>query len=93
LKKILKNQPNKKFDATVTKIKPFGIYFDLKDYFVDGFLHISDLKDDYYEYDEKALKLIGSHTSKSFSFGSKIIVKIINIDLIMLEVEYRFIRR
>ena len=93
LKKILKNEPNKVFNATVTKVKPFGIYFELKDYFVDGYLHVSKLSDDYYEYDEKALKLIGTRKGKNFSFGSKIKVKIMNIDLIMLEVEYRFITR
>ncbi|NGX34935.1 MAG: Ribonuclease R [Candidatus Anoxychlamydiales bacterium] len=93
LKKILKKEANKKFVATVTKVKPFGIYFELENYFVDGFLHVSEIGDDYYEYFEEALQLVGTHSHKTFSFAKKIKVKILDIDLIFLEIKYKFVKR
>ena len=93
LKKILKNDPNKKFEATITKVKPFGIYFELKDYFVDGFLHVSELDDDFYEYFEESIQLVGTRSHKTFSFAKKIKVKIKDIDLIVLEIKYKFVKR
>jgi len=93
LKKILKKEPRKKFDAIITKVKPFGIYFELKDYFVDGFLHVSELDDDFYEFYEEVLQLVGTHSNKTFSFAKKIKVKIADINLIMLEIKYKFIKR
>ena len=93
LKKILKEDPNKKFVATVTKVKPFGIYFELENYFVDGFLHVSELDDDFYEYFEEALQLVGTRSHKTFSFAKKIKVKIVDIDLIVLEINYKFVKR
>ena len=90
LKKIIKHDPHKIFTATVTKIKPFGISFELDNFFIEGFLHISQIKDDYYDYYPETLKLVGRSTDKTLSFGDKIKVKIFNIDLIMAEIQYSF---
>jgi len=93
LKTILKKQPNKIFKATIMKIKPFGIHFDLDNYFVSGFLHVSELTDDFYEYFPEKLKLVGARRHKSFSFADKINVKISDIDLILLEAKYQYVKK
>jgi ribonuclease R len=93
LKKIIKKDPQRIFKATITKIKHFGIYFELDNFFVEGFLHISEIRDDYYEYYQETLTLVGTNTHKTLSFADKINVKIIDIDLILLEAQYKYVKK
>ncbi len=93
LKKIIKKDEKKVFVATITKVKHFGIFFELDSYFIEGFIHISEIRDDYYEYSQENLTLTGRRTHKTLSFADKIKVNILNIDLILLEAQYRFIKK
>ena len=43
---------NRCFTAIVTAVKPFGFRVRLKDYYVEGFVHVSQLSDDYYYLEE-----------------------------------------
>ena len=71
--------------AIVTKIKPFGLYFELIELMLEGFLHISELEDDYFIFDEKFSILKGRFTGHIHRLGEKISVQIARIDLIFLE--------
>lgn len=93
LKKIIKNDPDKIFKATITKVKPFGIFFELDNYFLEGFIHISEIKDDFYDYNQDLLTLIGRRTKRTLSFADKIRVRILDIDLILLEAQYQYLKK
>lgn len=86
----LKESQKKVYAATVTKIKPFGFFFDMSDLGVEGFFHFSDLKDDYYIFDQKAETLIGKRHGKELKSGTKITVQPDSIDLIHLHVNWLF---
>ncbi len=88
LKKSFKKNPNKKYSAKITKIKSFGIAFELQDFLLDGFIHVESMHFDYFEYDEKRSMLTGRHTNTKYAFSTPIEVIITSIDLIMLEVKY-----
>jgi len=91
LKKDLKKDKEQIFTATIAKVKPHGIYFELDKYFLEGYLSLSELKDDYYNYNKNSLKLIGSHIT--LSFADKIKVKINNVNLIFLEIEFKYVKK
>ena len=52
----------------------------LKEFFVEGFLHVSALDDDYYVFDDKTYCLTGRRTKKVFSLGKDITVRIERVD-------------
>jgi ribonuclease R len=93
LKAIIKKDPHKIFKATITKVRHFGIFFELDGYFLEGFIHVSGIKNDYYVFSQETFTLVGSRTGKTLSFADKIKVSISNIDLILLESQYRFIKK
>lgn len=66
--------------GTVTGVTTWGIYVKLDELHCEGLLKIRDLVDDYYFFDENNYKLIGKRTKKSYGFGSRILVKIANVD-------------
>jgi len=80
-----KNDPKRIYKATVSKVKPFGIYFEVAPIQADGFLHISELKDDYYDYQGKTQALVGQNTGRSFKMGDKLDIMLDEVDLILME--------
>lgn len=90
LQKWLKDHKNKVYEAMITKIKPFGFFFDMTDLGLEGFFHFSDLKDDYYIYDEKQEILYGKRKGKELKSGVKIKVQPVHIDLIHSQVSWLF---
>ncbi|MDR3624899.1 MAG: ribonuclease R [Chlamydiales bacterium] len=85
LKKLYEEDPTRKYQAVVTRIKNMGLIFDITDLMMDSFLHISELEDDYFVYDEDRLILRGSRTGKEYSCGKKIEVVVTHLDFITLE--------
>lgn len=82
---FFKNDPHREFTAIVTKIKPFGLHFELSDLMLEGFLHISELEDDYFNHDAKRNMLVGTRTGKVHCLGETLLVKLVSVDLILLE--------
>jgi len=82
------------FNGRVTGVTSFGLFILLDELNIEGLLHMSDLSDDYYYFDEAQFRLIGKKTKKVFRIGTTLTVKISNanidkrqIDLSLVEQE------
>jgi ribonuclease R len=69
------------FEGKITAVKPFGLFIQLNDYFVDGLIHISELKSDYYHYHEAKQRLIGESSRISYGLGDEITIQVARVDL------------
>ncbi|UQS86963.1 ribonuclease R [Nicoliella spurrieriana] len=67
------------FDATVSSVLKFGMFIELPNT-VEGLVHISRMKDDYYEYVEKFLALVGRRTKRTYKIGQSVRVKVVGAD-------------
>lgn len=85
LHKYFDQDPHREYKALITKIKPFGIYFEIQDLMLEGFLHISELENDYFVFDEKRNILFGHSSGKVHKLGESIKVRLARVDLIVLE--------
>ncbi len=88
LRHYLNENPYQEHTAVVTRIKPFGIHFELENLSLEGFLHISELENDYFHHDLVRNVLIGKTTGKTHSLGEKIKVLITQVDLILQESQW-----
>lgn len=64
------------FEGIISSITQFGFFVELPNT-IDGLVHITDLTDDYYHYDEKNIMLVGERTGKTFKLSNKVKVKVI----------------
>jgi ribonuclease R len=85
LEDIHQKEPKKQYEAIVTKVRNFGVVFEVLELMLEGYFHLSELDGDYYIYDDRSVSLDGRHTGKSFKAGDKILVMVNTIDLISLE--------
>jgi len=78
---FMKDKVGDEFDAKIVNITPFGIKVRLRDFYVEGFLHVSYMTDDFYQYNERLMSLVGKHTKRSFTIGKKVKVRIDRVDM------------
>jgi len=78
---------NKTFDGVVSSVTSFGLYVSL-DNSVEGLIHISNLKGDYYVYDPDMMMLIGERTKKKYRVGDDLRIKVTSVNITEGEVDF-----
>jgi len=69
------------YEGIITGVTSFGLFVQLQDVFVEGLVHISELKNDYYEFDPKKHRLVGQRTGTSYRLADKMRVTVARVDL------------
>lgn len=69
------------FPGVISSVTHFGIFVELSNIFVEGLVHVTSLKNDYYQYDPVKHRLLGERTSKSYRLGDKVNVIVARVDL------------
>lgn len=78
------------FPGVVSGISRFGIFVELDRILVDGMVHVRDMDDDYYEYDEDAYAMVGSNTGRRYSVGDPVRVVVVRADIDTREIDFFF---
>lgn len=79
------------FQGIISGVTNFGLFIEVSENLAEGLVRISDLDDDYYEFDEKRYSLIGRRTKRIFRLGDKVTVKLIRVDEEKREVDFLII--
>jgi len=78
---FMKDKVGDEYEGTVSNITSHGLRIQLKDVFVEGYLHVSSMTDDYYRFDDKNYRLIGRRKKRTFSIGQTVHVRIDRVDI------------
>ncbi|MBS0654631.1 MAG: RNB domain-containing ribonuclease, partial [Verrucomicrobia bacterium] len=81
----------RQFEAVVTRIKPFGVYFDVLELMLEGFLHISELDDDFFDFREEEMTLVGRYQGIRYKAGDRLLVMMRHVDLIQRECSWQLV--
>ncbi len=88
LKRVDDEVDHRQYKAVVASVKPFGIFFELTDFVLEGFLHISQVGSDFYRFEERRMALVGERTGERFQVGDEVTVRLRSLDLITLQTEW-----
>lgn len=69
------------FNGTITGVTGFGLFVQMDDIWAEGLLHIRDINDDYYVFEEAKYRLVGKRSKKIFGLGMRVRVKIIKVNI------------
>jgi len=78
---FMQHRVGDEFDGIVTSVAPFGLFVDLEGLFIEGMIHVSNLKGDYYEFEPKHQRLIGSRSRQVYALGERLRVKVVRVSL------------
>ncbi|MDR2208716.1 MAG: ribonuclease R [Azoarcus sp.] len=77
------------FTGSVSAVVPFGMFVALDDVFVEGLVHVSDLGNDYFHFDEARHELMGERTRVSYRLSDRVQVQLIRADLETSKIDFR----
>lgn len=69
------------FEGTITAVTGFGLFVSLNDVFVEGLVHISNLNNDFYQFDQVKHRLVGERTRKTFRLGDTLWIQVMGVSL------------
>ena len=75
------------FEGVIGSAVSFGLFISLPNT-VEGLVHISTLKDDYYNFSEDLLALVGEKSRKMYRVGQPVKVKLINVNVDLHQVDF-----
>ena len=77
----MQSHTGKVYPGVITGATEYGIYVRMVDFAIEGLVHMRNLNDDYYEFDEKSYSLVGKRRKKRLQIGQKVKVKVHEVDM------------
>ena len=65
------------YEGMISSVTQFGFFVELPNT-IDGLVHITELRDDYYHYDEKNLMLVGEMTGRTYKLSDKVKIRVLS---------------
>lgn len=75
------------YEGVVSGITAWGIYVELPNT-VEGMVRASEMKDDFYIYNETSYEMIGEHAGKVYKLGDRVKIRVKDVDLFMKTVDF-----
>lgn len=79
------------FDGTVTGVSTNGLFVEEKETRCEGMARLRDIGNDFYEYNEKEMAIIGRRTRKEYRIGDKVRFKVTNADIVKRLLDYALV--
>ena len=90
---FMTNKIGEEYDGVISGVTGFGFFVELDSVFVEGFVRLSSLHEDYYFFDQRAFALIGKRTRQSFRLGDRVKVKVIDVKPHRREIELHLLKK
>ncbi|WP_151776809.1 ribonuclease R [Acinetobacter brisouii] len=81
------------FVGTISAVAEFGLFVTLKDLYVDGMIHISQLGDDFFVYDPASQTLIGQNRGQIFGLGDELNIKVAGVNLEERKIDFELLKQ
>jgi ribonuclease R len=81
------------FAGVVAGVEAFGFFVELEKYHVSGLVHVNNLGDDYYEYRESDLSLVGSHTGRRIALGDRVRVQVLAVKKELRQIDFLLVEQ
>ena len=86
----MKDRIGEIFEGMISSVTGFGAFVELPNT-IEGLVHITSFRDDYYIYDEDRLILIGERNKKIYRLGDKLKVLCSKVDILSREVYFEIV--
>ncbi|MFK7747725.1 MAG: ribonuclease R [Kordia sp.] len=86
--KFMQDHKDEEFVGVISGVTEWGVYVEIIANKCEGMVSIRDIKDDYYNFDEKQYAIIGEVTKNIYQLGDEVIVKVKNTDLVKRHLDF-----
>jgi ribonuclease R len=75
------------FEGIISSITKWGIYVELPNT-VEGLVHVTNMRDDHYDYHEATYEMIGERTRKVYKLGQTVYIKVVGVDKLTRTIDF-----
>ncbi|HEA19911.1 MAG TPA: ribonuclease R [Pricia antarctica] len=86
--KFMQDHQDQEFVGVISGVTDWGIYVEIVENKCEGMVRISDIKGDYYIFDEKEYAVVGERTKKKYTLGDEVVVMVKDTDLIKRHLDF-----
>ncbi len=79
------------FEGVISAVTSFGLFVELDQIYVEGLVHVTALKHDYYQFDPVGQKLTGERSGKTYRLANKIRVQVARVDLDEKKIDFELV--
>lgn len=77
---FMQQHTGKVFHGLITGVQSYGFFVEIEELLVEGLVHVSSLKDDWYEYRSRQQKLVGRKNRRQYKLGDRVEVQVKSVD-------------
>ena len=81
------------FVGIISATAEFGLFVTLKDLYVDGMVHVSQLGDDFFVFDQSSQSLVGQNRGQIFGLGDEVKIKVAGVNLEERKIDFELIQQ
>ena len=84
----LEDKIGQEFAGVISGVTNFGLFIELEENLAEGLVHLRNMQDDYYIFEEKKYRIRGKISGKKYRLGDKVIVKLIRVNESKKEIDF-----
>jgi ribonuclease R len=88
----MKERTGKIFQGLITGVQSYGFFVEIEDLLVEGLVHVSSLKDDWYEYRSRQSCLVGRKNRIAYRLGDLVEVEVKSVDYYRQQIDLATVR-
>jgi ribonuclease R len=81
------------YNGTVSAVTSFGIFVALDEIFIEGLVHVSELGQDYFHYDQGKHWMLGERTGKRYRLGDRVRIKVMRADIETSKIDFSLVEQ
>jgi ribonuclease R len=85
----MSDKTGKEFEGVISGVTEWGIYVEIIENQCEGMIHIRELADDFYEYDEDNYCIKGRSSGKIYTLGDRVNIEVVKADLQKKQLDFR----
>lgn len=86
----MESHVGEEFNGYISGLTNFGMFIELEN-LIEGLIHVSSLKGDYYEYIPELFSTVGKSTKKSYRLGSEVRVKLVAASKLTSTIDFEIV--
>ena len=87
----MRDRIGERFSGSISSVVPFGIFVALDDVFVEGLVHVSELGQDYFHFDDAAHAMVGQRTGRRYRLSDRVNVQLVRVDMEANKIDFRLV--
>lgn len=88
---FMRDKVGQHFEGIVTGVVPFGLFVELKEFFVQGLVPVASIGGDFWLFSEKEHRLRGESSNREFRLGDNVMVEVWAISEQKRQIELRLV--